>query len=142
MNRNVVWTGASLVAVSSIFFLWKTLVLGMPILPTEPEGLWRVELEVVDMGCMARLCEPIVLEVGGLDVGRSAVVTLESFQNAVEVRLVALQADEGFVLPEQVVGHRAVRFVAGCATLLHGRVLEDERSLLGLMAGVAEVVVP
>lgn len=47
MKRNVVWAGAALVATSSLFFLWKTLVLGMPLLPSEPEGLWRVELEVV-----------------------------------------------------------------------------------------------
>lgn len=47
MKRNVVWTGALLVGSSLLFFAWKTIGLGMPIVPTEPEGLWRVELEII-----------------------------------------------------------------------------------------------
>ena len=53
---------------------------------------------------------------------------------------VAPQAEERRRLPQQVVGHRAVRLVADRAVLGHRRVRVGERSLLLRMALVAEQV--
>ena len=62
LSRSVSWTGAAIVAVSLLFFAFKTMVLGMPIMPAEPDHLWRVELEVltrsVDTGGSVRAILP------------------------------------------------------------------------------------
>ena len=60
----------------------------------------------------------------------------------VEVGLVTLQADERLVLPEQIVGHRAVRLVASVAAFLDRRVLEDEGTMLGRVTTRAQLVHP
>jgi len=62
VSRSVSWTGGAIVAVSLLFFAFKTMVLGMPIMPAEPDHLWRVELEVltrsVDTGGSVRAILP------------------------------------------------------------------------------------
>jgi hypothetical protein len=50
MRRSVLWAGAALIAAGLAVFLWKTLVLGLPIVPSDPKGLWRVELEISARG--------------------------------------------------------------------------------------------
>jgi hypothetical protein len=50
MRRVVVLTGAGLIAFGLGVFLWKVLLLGLPMVPEESEGLWRVELEVSARG--------------------------------------------------------------------------------------------
>lgn len=52
----------------------------------------------------------------------------------------ALQAEEGFILPEHVVHHRSVRVVATLAAFFHGGMLKDKRALQAGMAGIAHVV--
>jgi len=42
----VAWTGAGFVAVSLFVFAFKTIALGMPIMPRGPDHLWRVELQI------------------------------------------------------------------------------------------------
>ncbi len=46
MGRNVIITGAILLAMGLALFLWKTLGLDTPLLPTEVGRVWRVDLEV------------------------------------------------------------------------------------------------
>ncbi len=46
MNRNIVWTGGSLIALGLIVFAWKIVVLDLPLAPSNPEGLWRVEVQL------------------------------------------------------------------------------------------------
>jgi hypothetical protein len=46
MNRGAALTGSLLVAVGLSIFAWKTLVLHLPVLPSNVENLWRVELEI------------------------------------------------------------------------------------------------
>jgi len=50
MSRAVAWTGGILVAIALAAFGWKTLVLGMPLAPSDPVGLWSVELEASARG--------------------------------------------------------------------------------------------
>jgi hypothetical protein len=50
MSRAVALTGALLVALSLGLFGWKTVVLGMPLLPSDPVGLWSVELDATARG--------------------------------------------------------------------------------------------
>jgi transglutaminase-like putative cysteine protease len=50
MNRPAALTGLALLLVGLGLFLWKTQVLGLPVLPSNPEGLWRVELEISARG--------------------------------------------------------------------------------------------
>lgn len=50
MSRGVAWTGAVLVALAAALFAWKTLVLGMPVVPSDPPGLWSIELEITARG--------------------------------------------------------------------------------------------
>lgn len=45
MNRAVAWTGGILVVAALAAFGWKTLALGMPLAPSDPVGLWSVELQ-------------------------------------------------------------------------------------------------
>ena len=61
-----------------------------------------------------------------------------AFPPDVEVRLMALQAKERFILLKQVVRHRAMRLVANRAALFHRRMLEYERPVLCRMAVGAE----
>src|SRR5258705_12892829 len=46
MNRAAALTGAILVTIGLWIFAWKTLVLHLPVLPSDVENLWRVELEI------------------------------------------------------------------------------------------------
>src|SRR5262245_48330263 len=46
MNRAAALTGALLVTIGLSIFAWKTLVLHLPVLPSNVENLWRVELEI------------------------------------------------------------------------------------------------
>lgn len=50
MSRRVVLTGLGLVALGLGIFAWKTLVLGLPVVPSQPVGLWQVELELAVRG--------------------------------------------------------------------------------------------
>lgn len=46
MTRHVYWIGVAVAAPGLLLFLWKSVALGLPLAPSEPEGLWRVELEI------------------------------------------------------------------------------------------------
>jgi len=46
MSRLVLGSGAALVVIGLCIFLWKAIVLGLPLVPTHPDGLWSVELEI------------------------------------------------------------------------------------------------
>ncbi len=50
MNRSVAITGMLLLAFGLAVFAWKTAILGLPIVPTDAQGLWRVELEITARG--------------------------------------------------------------------------------------------
>ena len=50
MNRAAAITGSVLVALGLSIFAWKTLVLQLPVLPSDVENLWRVELEIEARG--------------------------------------------------------------------------------------------
>src|SRR5512139_1824595 len=50
MNRAAVVTGSLLFALGLSIFAWKTLVLHLPVLPSNVENLWRVELEIEARG--------------------------------------------------------------------------------------------
>lgn len=54
MNRIAALTGLALVALGLAIFGWKAWVYGLPVLPTDPEGLWRVELAISVRGSGAR----------------------------------------------------------------------------------------
>lgn len=46
MHRPVLITGAALIAIGLAVFAWKTGGLGLPLMPGDIEGLWRVEIEI------------------------------------------------------------------------------------------------
>lgn len=50
MTRRAALTGLILVAFSLGVFLWKTLVLGTPLVPSNPTDLWQVELSISARG--------------------------------------------------------------------------------------------
>jgi hypothetical protein len=50
MSRTAAITGSALLALGLAIFVWKTLGLGLPVTPSQPEGLWRVELVVSAQG--------------------------------------------------------------------------------------------
>ena len=50
MNRVAAVVGLALVAFGAAIFGWKVFVYELPVLPTDPEGLWRVELDVTVRG--------------------------------------------------------------------------------------------
>lgn len=50
MYRSVAITGSALVGFGGAVFLWKSVGLGLPIAPSDTEGLWRVELELQARG--------------------------------------------------------------------------------------------
>lgn len=54
MNRVVALTGLALVVLGLAIFGWKTWVYELPVLPTDPEGLWRVEIAISVRGSGAR----------------------------------------------------------------------------------------
>lgn len=54
MTRRAAITGAALFFVGLAIFLWKAVGLGMPVAPTDPEGLWQVELEINARGSGGR----------------------------------------------------------------------------------------
>jgi hypothetical protein len=66
----------------------------------------------------------------------------ESFTPCMKVRLVALKAEKGFVLFEQIVGHCAVGIMANGAIFDNRCMFIDKRPLLICMAIEAKVVNP
>lgn len=46
MSRSVLLTGLAMIFISSALFVWKAVVLDLPIAPSGGQGLWRVELDV------------------------------------------------------------------------------------------------
>jgi hypothetical protein len=50
VNRAAALAGTILIAIGLAVFSWKTLVLHLPVLPSNVENLWRVELEVEARG--------------------------------------------------------------------------------------------
>ena len=46
MTRRVALVGSVLIAFGAGVFLWKAMVLALPVLPTDARGLWRIELEI------------------------------------------------------------------------------------------------
>lgn len=50
MNRVAALVGLALVALGLGTFAWKVFAYDMPVLPRDPEGLWRVELEITARG--------------------------------------------------------------------------------------------
>lgn len=50
MNRAAAVAGSVLIALGLSIFAWKTMVLQLPVLPSNVENLWRVELEIVARG--------------------------------------------------------------------------------------------
>jgi len=46
LRREILIAGGALIVPGLLLFAWKTLVLGLPLIPSNPEGLWRVELEI------------------------------------------------------------------------------------------------
>jgi transglutaminase-like putative cysteine protease len=54
VSRLTALTGLALVLLGLAIFGWKTLVYDLPALPTDPEGLWRVELAISVRGNGAR----------------------------------------------------------------------------------------
>jgi transglutaminase-like putative cysteine protease len=54
MSRRSIVTGLLLVLLGGGVFLWKTVALELPMLPSEPEGLWQVQLEISARGAGRR----------------------------------------------------------------------------------------
>lgn len=54
MNRVAAATGLVLVALGLGIFAWKVFGYGLPVVPRDPEGLWRVELSITVRGGGAR----------------------------------------------------------------------------------------
>jgi transglutaminase-like putative cysteine protease len=54
MSRPAFLTGLVLVALGLAVLAWKTLLLGLPVVPSGPEDLWRVELAIDARGSGAR----------------------------------------------------------------------------------------
>lgn len=54
MSRVAAAVGLALVAFGLAIFGWKAFVYDLPVLPTDPEGLWRVELDVTVRGAGGR----------------------------------------------------------------------------------------
>ena len=50
MTRRAAITGSLLLVFGLGVFLWKSLVLGAPVLPSRPEGLWQVEFDLSARG--------------------------------------------------------------------------------------------
>jgi hypothetical protein len=54
MNRAAGATAAVLIALGAAVFLWKVLLLDMPLLPSNPGNLWQVELQIDARGSKGR----------------------------------------------------------------------------------------
>jgi transglutaminase-like putative cysteine protease len=54
VSRVAAAVGLALVALGLAIFAWKAVVHRLPVLPTDPEGIWRVELDVSVRGAGAR----------------------------------------------------------------------------------------
>jgi transglutaminase-like putative cysteine protease len=54
VSRIAAAVGLALVALGLAIFCWKAFVYDLPVLPTDPEGLWRVELDVTVRGLGGR----------------------------------------------------------------------------------------
>ncbi len=50
MSRTAAGTGVALLLLGLAVFAWKAVGLGLPVVPSHPEGLWRVELVVAAQG--------------------------------------------------------------------------------------------
>ncbi len=50
MNPAARWTGIALLLFGSTVFLWKVLALDLPLVPSDPQGLWRVDLTITARG--------------------------------------------------------------------------------------------
>ncbi len=50
LGRRTALAGGALVVAGAAVFVWKALLLGLPVVPTETEGPWRVELEITTRG--------------------------------------------------------------------------------------------
>lgn len=50
MSRATVYTGLVFLLLGVSLFLWKSVGLGLPLVPSSPEGLWDVELEITARG--------------------------------------------------------------------------------------------
>jgi hypothetical protein len=74
----------------------------------------------------------VVGYVGGAILGR--IFPLKPSKSCVEVGLMALQAEKRFILHQEIVGHCAMSVVTDKAVFLDGGVLEDEGTLILLVA--------
>lgn len=54
MSRTTAWAGFVLIAIGAAIFGWKAIVYRLPVLPTDPEGIWRIELAISVRGVGAR----------------------------------------------------------------------------------------
>lgn len=54
MTRPAAMTGGVLLVLGLAVFLWKAVGLGMPVLPTDPHGLWQIEVEINARGSGGR----------------------------------------------------------------------------------------
>ena len=54
MSRRSIITGLLLVLLGGGVFLWKTVALDLPLVPSEPVGLWQVQLEISARGAGRR----------------------------------------------------------------------------------------
>lgn len=50
IKLQVALTGAAFLLLGGGLFAWKVLVIGLPMLPSQPEGLWQVEIGIVARG--------------------------------------------------------------------------------------------
>ena len=50
MSARSIVTGLLLILLGGGVFVWKTVALELPMLPSEPEGLWQVQLEISARG--------------------------------------------------------------------------------------------
>ena len=78
----------------------------------------------------------------GTPSGRQSLRMSQSQPSGMEMGFVTLKTEEGFVLLEQIVGHRAMGIVTDGAVFEHRCVFEDERALFIPMTAEAEVVEP
>ena len=54
MSRRSIVTGLLLMLLGGAVFTWKTVALELPLIPSEPEGLWQVQLEITARGAGRR----------------------------------------------------------------------------------------
>ena len=89
-------------------------------------------------GCIRHF--PGVRSRGDGSAGRRCIRTRIADFASMKVKLVTLQAQEGFILCKEIVGYSSVRLVTNHATFNNRFVLESERALFGGMTVKAEVI--